>query len=280
MESRTTLTPNEYARWIQQQYAGIEVSPLYLEFHEQTKTFARTGRAPSPITILPEHLCALSQRAYKEYPLSSRIVLPEPEPLDRAFSDVVMGRRTVRQFRSIPIPLGVVATLLGCSYRVLRSGVEQNDVSAFPHRPIPSGGALYPLEVYAVVFRVTDLEPGLYHYHPDAHVLETLRIGDLHQDVARFVVQASQVADASLGVLITGIPLRTYFKYGELGFRLLLLEAGHLVQNMALISTAFDLGSLPCCGFYDDLVHDFIGVDGQNEACVYQLWIGHPKSLR
>ena len=41
-------------------------------------------------------------------------------------------------------------------------------------RPSPSGGGLHALEIYPVVQNMDGLEPGLYHYNPGEHTLETV----------------------------------------------------------------------------------------------------------
>jgi SagB-type dehydrogenase family enzyme len=70
---------------------------------------------------------------------------------------------------------------------------------------------------------------------------------------------------------------RNQFKYAELGYRLMVLEAGHLAQNILLVAQAQGLGTLPVCGFYDDRMHDFLEIDGVDEVCLYLLVIGHPN---
>ena len=47
-----------------------------------------------------------------------------------------------------------------------RAGTEQ------ALRTVPSGGALYPLELYVAARRVDGLDEALYHYDPLRHVLE------------------------------------------------------------------------------------------------------------
>ena len=79
---------------------------------------------------------------------------------------------------------------------------------------------------------------------------------------------------AAAALCICGVFPRTSEKYGDFGYRLMLLEAGHLAQNALLASEALGLKSFPYCGFYDDLVHDYLRVDGTREFCLYMLWFG------
>jgi nitroreductase len=40
-------------------------------------------------------------------------------------------------------------------------------------------------------------------------------------------------------------------KYGERGYRFLLLEAGHLMQNLCLLSASLGLMTVPLGGFFE-----------------------------
>ena len=54
----------------------------------------------------------------------------------------------------------------------------------------------------------------------------------------------------------------------------LLLEAGHLGQNVYLAGTSMKLGVCAVGAFLDDGLNNLLGVDGQNEAAIYLLAVG------
>jgi SagB-type dehydrogenase family enzyme len=74
--------------------------------------------------------------------------------------------------------------------------------------------------------------------------------------------------------VITAMFWRSRFKYGLRGYRFALLEAGHVVQNIALAATALRIPALPLGGFYDRRVDDVVGADGLDEATVYAVLLG------
>lgn len=83
-------------------------------------------------------------------------------------------------------------------------------------RTIPSPGALYPLEVYAVVINVTGVPSGLYHYHVVNEELELLKSGDLRDELYTiFHDQSKQLESASVVVITTGVFQRVIEKYGK-----------------------------------------------------------------
>ena len=168
-----------------------------------------------------------------------------------------------------------LSTVLALTYRTIWRESVPDHAPIAPVRPVPSGGALYPLEIYIIALATEGLPGGCYHYHPLLHTLEVLATRPILQDLVQCVVAVPPNACAVL--CIAGVLPRVYFKYGELGYRLILLDAGHLAQNVMLVGQALGLGSLGCCGFYDDRMHDLLGIDGVDEFCIYLIWLGHPR---
>src|SRR5581483_8694883 len=159
-------------------------------------------------------------------------------------------------------PLGSLAALLAAAYR-----------SAAGRRPVPSGGALYPLELYVLALSVDGLEPGAYHYHPFRHRLE--RLGGADRRTAGAALVDPSLADRAAALLVvTAMFWRSRFKYGLRGYRFALLEAGHLVQNAVLAAAALAVPALPLGGFYDRRLDALVGADGLDEATVYALLLG------
>jgi SagB-type dehydrogenase family enzyme len=139
---------------------------------------------------------------------------------------------------------------------------------------VPSGGALYPLEVYCAVSRVDDLRPGVFHFDPLRRVLESLRCGDSTEELGRAAVYPELVEGSAVTFLVTAMLWRTRFKYGLRGYRFALLEAGHLVQNLLLACAALGLAAVPLGGFYDRLIEDILDIDGLNEVALYGVCVG------
>lgn len=236
-------------------------------FHEQSKMQPNVLFAP-PAKFDQSHLAEFSQHAFKEYRLAPRIPLPEAEPLPVSLDQLILERHTIRKFTSQAVSLEQVATQLALGYRIKQAKPAR--------RPVPSGGALYPLELYITCLNIESVAQGLYHYHPHHHALELLSAESPLAALQHGILPSNLPAGAAYVVCICGVLPRNQFKYAALGYRLMLLEAGHLAQNMLLVATAQGLGTLPVCGFYDDRMHDFLEIDGVDEVCLYLLVIGHP----
>lgn len=141
-------------------------------------------------------------------------------------------------------------------------------------RTVPSSGALYPLELYPIVHRVQGLEPGLYHHAIQHHQLELLKPGDLRQPLIRAGLNQDFLGEANVCFVVSGIFQRTRWKYHERTYRYVLMEAGHLGQNLYLAATALGLGVCGIGAFFDEPLNQLLDIDGVEEAALYLVTLG------
>jgi SagB-type dehydrogenase family enzyme len=183
---------------------------------------------------------------------------------------VLGSRRSRRAYGDGRLDLESVASLLQAAYGQTGSlaGTPQHLRSA------PSGGALYPLELYLAVRRVDGLDVALYHYDPLRHGLELLRSLGSAEDGGALTPYPALLADSAAFVVVTAMLWRSRFKYGPRAYRFALLEAGHVAQSFLLAAEALGLAATPVGGFYDRLIDAFVGVDGLYETTLYVLPVG------
>ena len=105
--------------------------------------------------------------------------------------------------------------ILHHAYGITRSN-EGTDYPR-PFRAAPSGGALYPLELFLQSNHLEGQVPGLYHYNPLRNELRRLQEGDLCAQVADGLVefQSNLAFDTSLMIFLTAVFERSTFKYGR-----------------------------------------------------------------
>ena len=206
---------------------------------------------------------------YKEYPRIPRIPLAPPAATGGLrFEEVIQRRRSVRDYSGAPMTLPELSRLL---YYV---GGINGERWGYRLRAAPSSGALFPIEVYAVVHQVDGLSPGVYHYGVKDHALAQLQVADLRGEVVRQGVMQEFLGQANLVLYFTVIFQRMRWKYHDRTYRYGLLEAGHLGQNVYLAATSMGLGACAIGAFADDRVNAMLGVDGKEEAAVYMLAVG------
>ena len=163
----------------------------------------------------------------------------------------------------------MLATLLQYSF-----GFVQEEGKA-SHRAQPSGGGLYPIEMYPIVFSGTDeCASGVYHYDVEAHALESLwERPFLETDIAEFF-SYPWALKTSVALVMTSVFDRNKKKYGPRGYRQILIEAGHIGQNIYLVGESL---GLKCCGFdgvNERALEKLLDVDGYSESVVYTILIG------
>jgi SagB-type dehydrogenase family enzyme len=266
--------PPQTVRWAEWVYGrdGVSHADAAEEYHEASKLSAATAdhrvRGGRLLEFSAE-MRASAARAVKRYRHVPRIDLPPPRLPPATLADLIVRRRSRREFGPEPVRLDHLGTLLSAAY-----GVTASLDPGQPVRAVPSGGALYPLELYVAASSVSGLEPGLYHFDPFRTALERLRAFDPRPALRPLSPYGELLTAAGAVVFVTAMFWRSRFKYGLRGYRFALLEAGHLGQNLLLAATALDLASLPVGGVYDRRVDEFLSVDGVNESVVYAFSLG------
>lgn len=237
-------------------------------YHENSKT--NRYDAPIPNEEVRRHMLELwPSLPYEGYPT---VELPPPEPIERGLSEVILGRHTARSLAPAQLSLAQLSSLLHFSYGQTRDMTGQGYPR--PFRVVPSGGALFPLEIYFHTSRVTGLAAGWYHYSAAGNVLHSLRAGDDSRRLAEALVQQNLALDASVVFVISAMFNRSTFKYRERGYRFALIEAGHVVQNLCLTSQALGLGVVPIGGFLDREVDALLALDGLLHSTLYMAAVG------
>jgi SagB-type dehydrogenase family enzyme len=171
----------------------------------------------------------------------------------------IKQRRTIRSFTPETLNLNQFSQLLWSS-----QGITGND--GFK-RAAPSAGALYPMDVYAVVGRssVEQIEAGVYHYEPNGHALSNITMEDVRERVAKASLSQMWMARAPLNIVITAEYSRITAKYKERGIRYAMIEAGHIAQNLFLQAEALRLKAAIVGAFHDNELIDILKIPRSHE---------------
>jgi SagB-type dehydrogenase family enzyme len=245
-------------------------------YHENTKLHPLTIQQMLPMSDFSAADLQAMSRAYKQYPNLPRVKLPAIESIpqnNRTFDEVVSSRRSLRDFADLDIDLNELSKILHQTYGITGEMPGKNGVR-LDVRSAPSAGALYPAEIYIAVRKVSGVEPGIYHYNVPNHEIELLIQGDLTEKMQEVCGGQEYVRRASVVVLISGVLERTKLKYGERGYRYVLLDIGHLGQNLYLSCASMGLAVMTTCAFFDDEANKLLHIDGVNEAAMYVAFIG------
>ena len=186
------------------------------------------------------------------------------------------GRRSVRKYGGAPLSLAELSFLLWAG-----NGVNGRGGNGEAKRTVPSGGASYSIEEYAIVQNVGGIENGIYHYLPLSNKLVRIKkIENLTETIDGFMLDSKQpflpyFARKSAVIFVwTTVPYRSEYKFDVMAHKKILIDAGHVCQNLYIASAGIDCG---CCaiGIYDqDNVDALLGLDGNDEFAVYLAAVG------
>jgi SagB-type dehydrogenase family enzyme len=189
------------------------------------------------------------------------------------FERIVLERRSERKFSGEPISLPVLAKIL-CLGDGISKEMPQSDGTNWLMRTAPSGGALFPIDLYCIALKVDGIDPGLYYFHTLQNNLIQLNQFEYTQKLLESTYLDESLNKAAAFIFMSAVMPRIKFKYGERAYRFTLLEAGHIAQNLLLATHAMGLGGLPVGGFIDDKINDILQLDGCDEIALYGVLIG------
>jgi len=186
--------------------------------------------------------------------------LPKPKKNGMvSLEKTISERRTIRSFLSEQLTLEQFSQILWAAYGI----TEEKGYK----RAAASGGACYPMDIYAVVGEngVMGTEAGVYHYEPEGHTVSLLFEGDFREALARASLGQMWMARSPLKLVITAEYARITGRYGDRGVRYAMIEAGHIGQNIFLQAEAMGLGAGIVGAFHDEDVVRVIGLPRAHE---------------
>jgi len=202
--------------------------------------------------------------------LEGVVKLPPPKTEGTvSVEQAIKQRRTVRSFSARTLDLNQLSQLVWATHGITgKNGFK---------RAAPSAGALYPMDLYAVVGQnsVAQIDAGVYHYEPKGHLLSLVATSDLRDGVARVSYSQMWIAKAPLSIIITSEYKRAAVKYKERGVRYAMIEAGHMGQNLFLQAEAMGLKAGIVGSFHDKKLIGVIRISPSHEPLLI-MPIGYP----
>jgi SagB-type dehydrogenase family enzyme len=142
-------------------------------------------------------------------------------------------------------------------------------------RTVPSAGNRHAFDTYIAVFNVEGLEKGIYRYLPKSHqIVLQKEEGNLEDKISKACKGQTFVSNGAVTFIWVALPYRMEWRYTLAAHKSILLDAGHICQNLYIAAEAIDYG---CCaiGNYDqDLIDELLELDGEEEFCVYLCPVG------
>lgn len=188
-----------------------------------------------------------------------------PAPIIRgqySLEEALLYRRSVRQYQNQSLTLETTAQLLWAGQGITDS---ENDF-----RNAPSAGAAYPIELYLVI------RGGVYVYDPIENKINKIINGDIRSDIKKAALQQQVLEDAPCSIIIAG-EAKKLEKYANKARDFMLLEAGHIAQNISLQAITLGLASVPI-GTFDSAALKKVCKLKPGQEPLYILAIGYPTT--
>lgn len=188
-------------------------------------------------------------------------------------------RRTQRDVQRTSIGLEQLSECLFAGVGI--TGATENKAGKLPLKMTPSGGARNPYEAYVLIQRVTGLDAGIYHYSATEHSLKLLR-NDIPSNPSSLLGDQMWLDDMACLVFLCAHFERTMWKYEDPNsYRVVLIEAGHIGQNIMLAATHHGLTACPSAALHHKEISKLCGLDHPIlTAPIYALGIGRPIALQ
>ena len=201
-------------------------------------------------SFLPMSVLGQTQRRQRGGGLKV-IQLPAPN-LSSSVSveEAISRRRSVRQFADKPLNFIQMGQLAWAG-----QGITDKQRG---YRAAPSAWAVYPMNLYFVT------PEGLLLYRPEDHSMEQLQTADLRSQLSAVVKQRT-LAEAPCDIIIAGSVRKLAPKSGNKAGRFLMLEAGHIAENIQLQAVSLGLASVPVGDFETKSVARVCGLPGDLE---------------
>jgi SagB-type dehydrogenase family enzyme len=189
-----------------------------------------------------------------------------------ALQDAILRRESSRDFGDTSLSAAELATLLTLGNGAREIVGDRGEPSV--KRNAPSAGNLGSCILYPVVMNVDGISPGIYRHEHQSRSLARLREGHFGTWLSHCVLLQRELGSAAVALVLVADFQRLKERYGARGYRLGLLDAGHVSENLYLIATSLRLHVCAVSGFIDDEIDRALYLDGVDHASVLVVVIG------
>ncbi|MBR0372505.1 YcaO-like family protein [Candidatus Saccharibacteria bacterium] len=218
----------------------LEDMELIVDSRRQFMHFHRISNYPSSVNS------DLTQDEVEAYTKSERLPVRPGEVVQfdcdtsSALFWIRENRRSCRSFSEKKMTIDQIGSICHFAYSI-------------PDHSVPSGGALYPLRIYVLIERPQDgLEPGYYEYDAEQNHLVCFNDEVDVEQLKYCFNQEEMPFGSSVQIVIAADLERQSYKYANRGYRLTLIEVGHVAENISLYCAEQGIGSCEMGGVQDE----------------------------
>jgi SagB-type dehydrogenase family enzyme len=185
--------------------------------------------------------------------------------------DILEGRKSNRTYSDESLTLEELSFLLWATQGVKE--IRGNNYATI--RPVPSAGARHPFETYIAVNLVAGLKKGIYRYLALTHELICIKEDEHLEEILSRLTLGQRFAGRSAVTFIWSvIPYRGEWRYSVVAHKPMLLDAGHVCQNLYIACEAIGCGTCAIAAYDQKGFDGYLQLDGDDEFVVYLAPVG------
>ena len=191
--------------------------------------------------------------------------------------ECIKDRRSIRHYSDNAISLEELSYLLWAT-----QGITGTNKVGLTLKTVPCSGATHTFETYLFVLNVTGLEKGIYRYLPIEHALMFMfALEDVDKKLDEISLDQPFVPHFTKKSAVTfawsTTPYRSEWKFDVTAHKKILIDVGHICQNLYLAGESLDMG-VCAIGIYDqEAVDKLLQLDGDEEFIIYLAAVGKKK---
>lgn len=152
-----------------------------------------------------------------------------------------------------------------CQSTITSGSDEDVGLMQSSRRFIPSGGALYPNELY-VYLKCEGVSSGVYHYDVARHHLVLLREGNFDSYLSNALGNKCDVSGCFGAIFVSTMFWKNFFKYHNFSYRLQGLDAGVLIGQILEVAKRFGFATGVYFQFLDRALNHLLGLREKEES--------------
>ena len=178
-----------------------------------------------------------------------------------SLEEALAKRRSVRRFSNQPLKWSQIGQLAWAG-----QGITDSQRGL---RTAPSAGSIYPIELLFAT------QEGLFTYQPAEHSLAQVSDQDIRLALARDGKAQDSAAEAACDIIVAGSVRKLAEQFKDNARSYMLMEAGHIAQNIQLQAVCLGLGSVTLGGFDSQGVRKVCSLSRGLEP-LYIIPVGYP----
>jgi len=191
--------------------------------------------------------------------------------------ECIRERRSTRFYTNESMSLEELSYLLWST-----QGITGTNKAGLTLRTVPCSGATHSFETYLFIMRVEGIETGVYRYLPEGHnLLFMFKLDEIDKKIDEITLEQPFVPNfakkAALLFVWSSIPYRSEWKFDITAHKKILIDIGHVCQNLYLASESAGAGTC-AIGIYDQkMIDKLLELDGDEEFVVYLAAVGKKR---